>query len=81
MLEPELRESGIVPDDLRLVIVYDIKRKTDHAVVAVRLDQEWLILDNRTLTMVNAEEAGHYHPLIVLDHRGIGAFGTVAFLR
>jgi len=76
-----LRESGIVPDDLRLVIVYDIKRETDHAVVAVRLDQEWLILDNRTLIMVNAEEAGHYHPLIVLDQRGVGAFATVAFLR
>jgi len=76
-----LRESGIAPNDLRLVIVYDIKRETDHAVVAVRLDQEWLILDNRTLIMVNAEEAGHFHPLIVLDHQGVGTFGTVAFLR
>jgi predicted transglutaminase-like cysteine proteinase len=76
-----LRESGIVPDDLRLVIVYDIKRETDHAVVAVRLDLEWLILDNRTLILVNAEEAGHYHPLIVLDHQGVGAFGSVASLR
>ncbi len=76
-----LRESGIVLDDLRLVIVYDIKRETDHAVVAVRHDQEWLILDNRTLIMVNAEEARHYDPLFVLDHRGVRAFGTVAFRR
>ena len=30
-----LRELGIDPDDLRLVVVSDIKRKTLHAVVAV----------------------------------------------
>ncbi len=76
-----LRKSGIVPDDLRLVLVYDTRREMDHAVVAVRLDQEWLILDNRTLIMVNAGEALHYHPLIVLDHQGVGTFGTMAFLR
>ena len=76
-----LRESGIVPDDLRLVIVRDVKRKTDHAVVAVRHDEEWLILDNRTLIIINAEKALHYNPLFVLDHRGVRAFGTVAFRR
>src|SRR5436190_597567 len=46
-----LREIGIDPDDLQLVIVGDIKRKAVHAVVAVRLDEEWLILDNRMLVM------------------------------
>jgi predicted transglutaminase-like cysteine proteinase len=75
------RESGIAPDDLRLVILHDLKRNTNHAVLAVRQDQEWLILDNRTLVIVNAEEARHYHPLMVLDHRGARAFGTVALLR
>jgi len=75
------RESGIAPDDLRLVILHDLKRNTNHAVLAVRQDQEWLILDNRTLIIVNAEEARHYHPLMVFDHRGARAFGTVALLR
>jgi predicted transglutaminase-like cysteine proteinase len=74
------RESGMSPDDLRLVILRDLNRNINHAVVAVRQDQEWLILDNRTLIIVNAEEARHYHPLMVLDHRGARAFGTVAFL-
>jgi predicted transglutaminase-like cysteine proteinase len=76
-----LGEAGIVPEDLRLMIVRDIKRKTDHAVVAVRHDEEWLILDNRTLIIVNAEEARHYNPLFVLDHRGVRAFGTAAIRR
>jgi predicted transglutaminase-like cysteine proteinase len=57
-----LRESGISPDDLQLLIVRDIKRHTNHAVLAVHQDEGWLILDNRTLIMVDAEEARHYYP-------------------
>jgi predicted transglutaminase-like cysteine proteinase len=76
-----LRQVGIVPDDLRLVIVRDIKRKTDHAVVAVRLGEEWLLLDNRMLIMVNAAEARHYYPLFVLDDRGVREFDTAALRR
>jgi predicted transglutaminase-like cysteine proteinase len=78
-----LRESGIVSDDLRLMIVRDIKRKTDHAVVAVRLGDEWLILDNRTLIMVSTDDARQYYPLFVLDHRGVRASesGSTAALR
>ena len=69
-----LRESGTLPDDLRLLIVRDIKRRTNHAVVAVHHENEWLILDNRTMILVNAQEARHYQPLFVLDHRGIRTF-------
>jgi predicted transglutaminase-like cysteine proteinase len=66
-----LLRSGTIPDDLRFVIVHDRRRNIDHAVVAVRLDEAWLILDNRHLILVNAEEARHYAPLLVLDHRGV----------
>jgi predicted transglutaminase-like cysteine proteinase len=76
-----LRESGTVLDDLRLVIVRDIKRNTDHAVVAVRFDGEWLILDNRHLVLVNAEEARHYYPLFVMDHHGVSEFSTAGLRR
>ena len=51
-----LRELGILPDDLRLIIVQDDKRETGHAVVAVRYEQRWLILDNRTMAILNAED-------------------------
>jgi predicted transglutaminase-like cysteine proteinase len=75
-----LRESGTVADDLRLVIVRDIRRGVLHAVVAVRFDGEWLILDNRHLALVSAAEVRHYSPLFVLDHRGVGEF-MIAGLR
>ena len=44
-------------------------------VVAVHLGEEWLILDNLTLIMVNSSDARHYRPLFVLDHRGVGVVG------
>jgi predicted transglutaminase-like cysteine proteinase len=76
-----LRESGTVADDLRLVIVRDIRRDVAHAVVAVRFDGEWLILDNRHLALVSAAEVPHYSPLFVLDHRGVGEFMTAGLRR
>jgi hypothetical protein len=36
-------------------------------VLAVRLDEEWLLLDNMTLILVGAREATHYHSLLALD--------------
>jgi hypothetical protein len=63
--QPRARAAiGIEP--LQLVIVHDTKRDTAHAVVAVRLDERWLTLDNRMLVMVNTIETGCY-PLFVLD--------------
>jgi predicted transglutaminase-like cysteine proteinase len=70
-----LREAGIVPNDLRLLIVYDPRRGTNHAVVAVHLDEEWLILDSHTLVMVTSSDARYYRPLFVLDHQSVGVVG------
>ncbi len=70
-----LREAGIAAEDLRFLIVYHPRRRTNHAVVAVHLGKEWLLLDNSTLIMVNSSDARHYRPLFVLDHRGVGVFG------
>lgn len=71
-----LRQSGTLSDNLRLVIVRDVRRGLNHAVVAVRFDGEWLILDNRHMVLVKATEAQHYSPLFVLDQRGVGEFHT-----
>jgi predicted transglutaminase-like cysteine proteinase len=70
-----LLEAGIVPNDLRLLIVYDPRRGTNHAVVAVHLHEEWLILDSHTLIMVTSSDARYYRPLFVLDHRHVGVVG------
>src|SRR6266545_2136687 len=70
-----LHEAGIAPNDLRLLIVYDPRRRTNHAVVAVHLEEEWLILDSHTLIMVASSDARYYRPLFVLDHRRVGVVG------
>src|SRR5258707_4899078 len=46
-----LQEAGVSPDDLRIVILRDDRREEDHAVVAARLDGNWLMLDNRNMAM------------------------------
>ena len=74
-----LRELGIAPSDLRLVIVRDNLRQAEHEILAVRDGQKWLILDNLTMAMLDAEQVRHYYPLFVMDYRGARAFtATVA---
>jgi predicted transglutaminase-like cysteine proteinase len=70
-----LEESGIAPADLQLEIVRDVEHQATHAVVEVRYKDEWLILDNRTLLIMNTEQT-HYYPLLVLDHEGVRTFAT-----
>ena len=69
-----LREAGVSPNDLRLLIVSYPRRRTIHAVLAVHLDEEWLLLDNLTMVMVNSLEATQYRPLIALDYHAITTF-------
>jgi predicted transglutaminase-like cysteine proteinase len=71
-----LREAGISPDDLRLLIVSYPRHKSTHVVLAARLDGEWLLLDNLTTVLVNSLEATHYRPLAALDQHGIAALAT-----
>ena len=66
-----LRAVGVDAANLRLVIVQDDKRRTQHAVVAVRYEQHWLILDNLTMAIVTAEDARNYRPLFALNSRAV----------
>jgi predicted transglutaminase-like cysteine proteinase len=76
-----LGHLGVAPSDLRLLIVYDAKHGATHAVVAVRHEGEWLILDNRTLIMIKVEASQSYWPLFVLDHRGVATITTASLAR
>jgi hypothetical protein len=38
--------------------------------VAVRFEQRWLVLDNRTMAILDAEDVQHYRPLMALDQQG-----------
>ena len=70
-----LEESGISPDDLQLEIVRDVEHQATHAVLAVHFKDEWLILDNRTLLILNADNSP-YQYLATLDHRGARTFAA-----
>src|SRR6202045_3858943 len=65
-----LRQAGISPDDLRIVIMRDTIHGEDHAVAAVRLDGRWLMLDNRRMAMVEDGDVRNYRPLFVIDQTG-----------
>ena len=66
-----LRQAGISPDDLRIVIMRDTIHGEDHAVAAARLDGRWLTLDNRRMAMVEDAYIRNYRPLFVIDQRGV----------
>ena len=60
-----MRESGIAAENLRLVVV-QTRRDSAHAVLAARLDDCWLLLDNTALVLVPDHEGTDYRPLIAL---------------
>ncbi len=66
-----LRQAGISPEDLRIVIMRDTIRGEDHAVAAARLDGHWLTLDNRRMAMVEDAYVRNYRPLFVIDQYGV----------
>ncbi|HEY8336158.1 MAG TPA: transglutaminase-like cysteine peptidase [Tardiphaga sp.] len=75
-----LRVAGIAADDLRLVILRDLGRHEDHAVAAVRLDGNWLLLDNRRMAMVEDSQARQIRPLFVIDHNGVRKYPDAPLL-
>jgi predicted transglutaminase-like cysteine proteinase len=71
-----LTAAGVPAQDVKLVIVRNTAADEDHAVVAVRNDDRWIILDNRWLTMVKDVEMTKAVPLFVLDDDGVRAFAA-----
>jgi len=69
-----LMQAGVAAEDVRLVVVRDLASGEDHAVVATRLNGDWIILDNRWLTLVEDSELRRTAPLFVLDQTGVKQF-------
>jgi len=69
-----LTQAGVAAEDVRLVIVRDLAAGEDHAVVAARLNGDWIILDNRWLTLVEDSEMRRTVPRFVLDQTGVKQF-------
>lgn len=61
---------GFSPDDLRIVIVQDIKQRSFHAVLAVHVDSTVWLLDNQLQQTVTMASAAQYVPIYSLNERG-----------
>jgi len=67
-----LQEAGVPADDLRIVLLRDDVRDEDHAVVAARLDGNWLLLDNLHMAMAGDQQVrDYYRPTFLLDRDGV----------
>ena len=74
-----LRQAGVEPEQLRLVIVHNKRRAEDHMVVAAYEAGSWLILDNRTMMLITDVDASAiYLPLFVLDETGTRRYNLPA---
>jgi predicted transglutaminase-like cysteine proteinase len=69
-----LKAAGVPSEDLRLVILRETARPEDHAVLAVRLEGHWRVLDNRMLVMLPDTEVANYRPIFVADDAGVRAY-------
>jgi predicted transglutaminase-like cysteine proteinase len=79
-----LLEAGFSEADLKLVIVRNMAPIQDHAIVAVRMNAAWFLLDNRWLALVRDFKLSRAEPLFILDgheerrfaHRQTGSFAV-----
>jgi predicted transglutaminase-like cysteine proteinase len=69
-----LLEAGMSADDVKIVILKNLLPRENHAAVAVRVDGEWLILDNLTLILVRDTDMVRSIPEFVLDQDGARRF-------
>jgi predicted transglutaminase-like cysteine proteinase len=75
-----LTAAGVAAADVKLVIVRNLAVSEDHAVAAVRIDGDWIVLDNRWLTMVEDVDMPKVIPLFVLDDQGVKRFTPPALI-
>ncbi len=69
-----LLEAGVSEADVKVVIVRDMATRQDHAIVTVRMDAAWFLLDNRWLALIRDVELSRARPLYILDEHGVRRF-------
>ena len=71
-----LRAAGIAETDLKLMLVRDTSVRQDHAVLGVRIDGRWLVLDNRFSRLMETRDLPHFMPLFAIDRQGVSLFAA-----
>ena len=70
-----LRAAGFDDRDLYLVIVKDLVRRADHAVLVVRASGRMLVLDNGTDMVADADSVRDYRPILTFSANGAWTHG------
>jgi len=71
-----LRAAGVAESVVRLIIVRDLARGIDHAVAAARVDDTWVVLDNRRMVLTEDRAMERIVPLYAFDETGVKQFTT-----
>jgi predicted transglutaminase-like cysteine proteinase len=66
-----LRATGVAAEDLSVVIVDDRQLRQPHAVLAVRVNGAWLVLDNQRSLVLPPTSLPHYLPLLAVTSAGL----------
>lgn len=64
-----LRALGFSNDELRIVVVQDLNLRLGHAILAVYLDGDALILDNQVRQVVRSASIHHYKPIYSINEQ------------
>ncbi len=59
-----LRRAGVADKDLNFVVLKDLARRADHAVLVVRSGGRFLVLDNNTDAVVDSAQIRDYRPIL-----------------
>ena len=65
-----LRERGVPADDMRVVVLDDLQLGVTHAILAVRQDAEFYILDNQQSAILPAAAIPYYAPIYAVNEQG-----------
>jgi predicted transglutaminase-like cysteine proteinase len=65
-----LRSAGFSGHDLYLVIVHDLVRRADHAILVARADGRMLVLDNGTDELLDTSAVSDYRPVLTFASYG-----------
>jgi len=65
-----LRAAGVSDKDLYLVVLKDLSRRADHAVLVVRAAGRFLVLDNGTDRIVDSSDVQDYRPVLTFAANG-----------
>jgi predicted transglutaminase-like cysteine proteinase len=70
-----LRSAGFADKDLYLVILHDVARRADHAVLVARAEDRLLVLDNGTSRIVDSAMITDYRPIFTLSGNKVWTHG------